>query len=76
MARAGVFRLTEGVYRTMDEVTATRRDSVQSVERAFDLLEALAEGGERPSSTTPAGRPGGDGSRELSAAAGPIAPAG
>jgi DNA-binding IclR family transcriptional regulator len=27
-------------------VTATRRDSVQSLERAFDLLEALVEGGE------------------------------
>jgi DNA-binding IclR family transcriptional regulator len=27
-------------------VSATRRDSVQSLERAFDLLEALAEGGE------------------------------
>src|SRR5919106_2689184 len=30
----------------MDEVSAVRRDSVQSVERAFDLLEALVEGGE------------------------------
>jgi DNA-binding IclR family transcriptional regulator len=30
----------------MDEVSAVRRDSVQSLERAFDLLEALVEGGE------------------------------
>jgi DNA-binding IclR family transcriptional regulator len=30
----------------MDEVSAARRDSVQSLERAFDLLEALVEGGE------------------------------